>query len=216
MRTLIITGGTGGLGEVVVPRTARDHRCVVLYRTERPEGANVEAVRSDLTNESSVRAALEEAVQRFGAPYGLVHLAGGYAGGNVSQTSGETWRQMMGLNADSSFFVIRHVLAHMRRDEPGRIIAISSAATRTKLAGAAAYTVSKSALNVLIELTAAELEGSGITANAILPDSLDTPATRKAMPEARLVPLDRVAETILFLLSDAAASINGALIPLEG
>ena len=145
----------------------------------------------------------------------LVHLAGGYAGGAVSETAGEAWRQMLDLNLTSAFFVIREVLARMRRDAPGRIVAISSIASIEKMKGAAAYVVSKSALNALIEVTAAEIAGTGITANALLPGTLDTPPMRQAMPNARRVPLDRVAEAILFLLSDGAANINGALIPLR-
>lgn len=213
MKTLIVTGGTGGLGSTVVARLSRDYHCVLLHRGEAP---NADSFQADLTDEASVRAAISSAVERFGAPYGLVHLAGAYAGGKVSETGSETWNTMIGLNLTGSFIVMRECLTHMKRDLPGRIVAISSAATRTKLASAAAYTISKTGLNVLIELTAAELAGSAITANALVPGALDTPAVRKSMPDARLVPLDRVAGTILFLLSDAGASVNGALIPLEG
>ncbi|HEY4640762.1 MAG TPA: SDR family NAD(P)-dependent oxidoreductase [Thermoanaerobaculia bacterium] len=200
MKTLIITGGTGGLGTTVVARLERDYRCVLLRHEQ-----------TDLHDAASVRAALAQ----IDEPYGLVHLAGGYAGGSVSETSDDTWQQMIGLNLTASFNVIRETLARMRRDRPGRIVAISSEATRTKLAGSAAYTISKTGLNTLIELTAAELASTSITANALLPGSLDTPAMRKFMPDAKLVPLDRVAESIAFLLSDAASSINGALIPLQ-
>ncbi len=213
MKTLIVTGGTGGLGSTVVSRLSRDYHCILLHRGAAPI---VDGFIADLTDEVSVRNAVGQAVDRFGAPYGLVHLAGGYADGRVSETSSETWNDMIGLNLTSSCIVVRECLAHMKRDAPGRIVAISSEATRTKPATAAAYTISKTGLSVLIELTAAELAGSSITANALTPGSLDTPAMRKAMPEGKLVPLDRVADTIAFLLSDAAANINGALIPLEG
>src|SRR5436190_1049885 len=81
--------------------------------------------------------------------------------------------------------------------------------------GAAAYIVSKNALNTLIEVTANEIGGSGVTVNALLPGTLDTPAMREEMPKARRVPLDRVADAIIFLLSEGAANINGALIPLR-
>ena len=197
---MIVTGGTGGLGTTVVERLSRDYRCVLLRHAE-----------VDLSDEHSVRRALGQ----IEAPYGLVHMAGGYAGGRVSETSSDDWNRMIGLNLTSSFLVIRETLARMRRDAPGRIVAISSEATLTKFAGAAAYTISKTALNTLVELTAAELAGTPITINALLPGTLDTPASRQAMPNARRVPLDRVAETIAFLLSDAAASISGALIPLR-
>jgi NAD(P)-dependent dehydrogenase (short-subunit alcohol dehydrogenase family) len=209
MKTLIVTGGTGGLGTTVVARLERDYHCVLLAREAR-EGV----LQADLADEGSVRDAIGRAVEQFGEPYGLVHMAGGFAGGSVAKTSTETWQGMIGLNLTSSFFVIRETLARMRRDGPGRIIAISSEATLTKN-GAAAYTVSKSGLNTLIELTAAELAETQITANALLPSTLDTEASRKAMPDAKRVPLDRVAETIVFLLSDAAASISGALIRLR-
>jgi NAD(P)-dependent dehydrogenase (short-subunit alcohol dehydrogenase family) len=200
MKTLIITGGTGGLGTTVVARLERDYRCVLLRHEQ-----------TDLNDAASVRAALAQ----IDEPYGLVHMAGGYEGGSVSETDDATWQKMIGLNLNAAFVVVRETLARMRRDQPGRIIAISSEATRTKLSSAAAYTISKTALNTLIELTAAELASTPITANALVPGSLDTPAMRKFMSSSKLVPLDRVAESIAFLLSDAAASINGALIPLQ-
>lgn len=198
VKTLIVTGGTGGLGTVVTERLARDYHLVLLSRPE-----------VDLMDEASVR----DAVSRVDAPYGLVHLAGGFAGGNVADTTTEAWQQMIALNLTSSFVVIREVLARMRRDQPGRIIAISSMATVTKR-GAVAYTVAKTGLNALIEVTAKELASTPITVNALVPTTLDTPASRAAMPNARRVPLGDVAETISFLLSDAAASINGALLPM--
>jgi NAD(P)-dependent dehydrogenase (short-subunit alcohol dehydrogenase family) len=197
-KTLIVTGGTGGLGTVVVERLAHDYDCVLLGR-------------DDFATDETLRAAIAKA----GAPYGLVHMAGGYAGGSVSETSPDAWEQMIELNLTLAFRATRATLAAMRRDQPGRIIAISSEATITKFAGAAAYVVAKTALNALIEMTAAELAGTPITANALLPGTLDTPASRKAMPDAPRVPLERVAETIAFLLSDAAASVSGALIRLQ-
>lgn len=195
MKTLLITGGTGGLGSVVVARLAREYRCVLLYHSTVPD--LVEGVRADLGDEASVRAA----VAQVDAPYGLVHLAGGWAGGKVSETTSETWERMIGLNLTSAFLVIREVLSRMTR--PGRIIAISSEATQKKLAASAAYTIAKTGLNTLIEMTAAEVAGSGITANALLPGTLDD------------ILRQRVADAILFLLSDAAAGVNGSLIAVE-
>src|SRR5213075_519640 len=132
MKTLIITGGTGGLGTTVVARLERDYRCVLLRHEQ-----------TDLNDAVSVRAALAQ----IDEPYGLVHMAGGYEGGSVSETDDATWQKMIGLNLNAAFVVVRETLARMRRDQPGRIIAISSEATRTKLASAAAYTISKTALN---------------------------------------------------------------------
>src|SRR5207244_8038407 len=141
---LLITGGTGALGRVVVAWLEREYRCVLLYHSTVPAGR--EGVRADLGDEASVRAAMAQ----VGPFYGLVHLAGGYAGGRVSETTREGWEGMIALNLTSSFVVIHDALAHMRRDEPGRIVAISSAATRTRLASAAAYAVPKTGPNALL------------------------------------------------------------------
>jgi NAD(P)-dependent dehydrogenase (short-subunit alcohol dehydrogenase family) len=195
MKTLVITGGTGGLGTFIVERLRRSYECVLLNRPE-----------VDLLDEASVRAAL----QRVDKPYGLVHMAGGWAGGKVSETSEETWAKMLGLNLTSSFHAIRETLARMDRGEAGRIVAISSISSIRKDAASAAYTISKAALNSLIEVTAAELKDTKITVNALLPNTLATPANG-----GDGVPLERVADTIEFLLSDAGARITGALIPLQ-
>jgi len=200
MRKLLITGATGGLGTEVVRHLRDEYDVVALTRAQ-----------ADLRDPASVRAA----VQSIGSVYGLVHLAGGFAPGSLAETSDETWAQMLDLNLTAAFFTIRETLAVMDRGAPGRIIVISSDAARTKAPGSVAYTVSKSALNALIEVLAKELKGTRITANALLPTSLDTPAMRAEMPREQLVPLDRVAATIRFLLGDSGASIHGALIPLS-
>lgn len=198
MRTLVITGGTGGLGTEVVRRLSRDYRCVVPGRAQ-----------VDLTSEESVRQAFEE----IGEIYGLVHLVGGWDGGTVRETSIETWSKMLALNTTAAFLAMRGALAHI--SNPGRIIAISSIASLDIAGGSAAYTVAKSALNALIQVIAAEERANGITANAILPESLATPAMLKSGDASKLVPLERVAETIAFLLSDAAAGTSGTLIPIR-
>ena len=207
MKTIVVTGGTGGLGTTVVSRLSREYRCVVLYRGTPPAG--VTGVQADLLDEASVRAAFEQT----GGIYALVHLAGGFAPGDVASTALDTWTQMLSLNATAAFLAIREALPRLTR--PGRIVAVSSISSVDRAKGVAAYTVSKAALNALVETTALETRGSGITVNAILPESMATPAMLASMDASELVPLDRVAETIAFLLSGAAANISGALIPLR-
>lgn len=207
MKTILLTGGTGGLGTEVVSRLSRDYRCVVLYRGTPPPG--VAGVAADLLDESSVRAAFED----VGEIYALVHLAGGFAAGDVASTSFETWTQMLSLNTTAAFLAFREALPRLTK--PGRIVAVSSISSIDRGKGVAAYTVSKAALNAIVETTALETRGTGITVNAILPDSMATPAMLQSMEASKLVPLDLVAETIAFLLSEAAASISGALIPLR-
>jgi NAD(P)-dependent dehydrogenase (short-subunit alcohol dehydrogenase family) len=203
MRSLIVTGATGGLGTEVVRHLSGSYQCIPLTRSM-----------ADLADAAAVRRAIRSIADEHGAPYGLVHLAGGFAPGSLLETSDDTWSQMLSQNLTGAFNTIRETLAVMDQTAAGRIVVISSDAARTKTKGMVAYTVAKSALNVLIEVAAKELGGTRITANALMPTALDTPAMRESMPREKLVPLTRVAETISFLLSDAAAHINGALIPL--
>lgn len=214
-KTVLITGATGGLGQEVTRRLAEHYRVVGFYRREEEWTrlratlrGNTTGIHVDLTEESSVR----EAVQRAGPLFGLIHLAGGFEAGKIQETKKDTWERMIALNLTSTFLVARAAIPQIERG--GRIVAISSSATLKPGGGTAAYTVSKSALNTLIEVLAAELKDRGITANAILPSALDTPTMRRAMDRSKLVPLERVAGTILYLLSDAAASVTGSRIVL--
>jgi NAD(P)-dependent dehydrogenase (short-subunit alcohol dehydrogenase family) len=201
VRTLIVTGATGGLGTEIVRHLRDEYDVVALYRSEAP--SDVRGVKADLSDPASVRSA----IQSIHSPYGLVHLAGGFALGSLAETTDETWAKMIELNLTAAFVAIRETLAVMDHSAPGRIVVISSDAARTKAPGSVAYTVAKSALNVLIEVLAKELKGTSITAN-------DTTAMRNEMPREKLVPLDRVAKSLQFLLSDDGGSVNGALIPL--
>lgn len=198
MRTLVITGGTGGLGTDVVKRLSNDYRCVVFGHAQ-----------VDLTSEESARNAFANA----GEIYGLVHLVGGWTGGTIRDTPVDSWSKMLALNTTAAFLAMRGALPHLSR--PGRIVAISSIASHEVAAGSGAYVVAKSALNALVQVIAAEERANGITANAVLPDSLATPAMLKSGDASKLVPLERVSETIAFLLSDAAAGITGTLIPIR-
>lgn len=213
MGPLIITGATGGLGSEVVSRLREEYECVALYRNTFSSTLGIRGVQADLSDASSVRAAIRSIAQS-GPPYGVVHLAGGYAPGSLAGTTDETWSHMLALNVTAAFVVIREALAVMDHDRPGRILAVSSDATRMTGPGNVAYTVAKSALNALIEQTALELRGTPITANAVMPSALDTPAMRAVMPPEKLVPLARVAATLAFLLSEAGMNVSGALIPL--
>jgi NAD(P)-dependent dehydrogenase (short-subunit alcohol dehydrogenase family) len=196
VRTLLITGGTGNLGSAVVKRLAGEFRCVVVVHGEPKLAAHVESVRADLSNESEVKRAFDQ----IGELYGLVHLVGGFAAGGA-ESGAEVWAQMVSLNLTTAVNAVRAALPHLI--DGGRIVAISSYVSLSKKAGLAPYIVSKSALNSLIEVLAIELKSRRITANAILPDAL-------AAPEMR----ERVAESIVWLLSDAAANVTGSLIPM--
>ncbi len=223
-RPILITGGTGGLGHTVVRQLLANYTCVVLYRS--PEAwarlrqscgdtARLHGVEADLTDEAAVRRAVEQARAEVGLLYGLVHLAGGFlAGGSVEDTPTDTWNQLLSLNLTNAFVTMRAVLPQLRERGAGRIVAVGSSAGTTKPAGIAGYVVAKASLNVLTDVLAMELKDTGITANVVLPSSLATPEMLKELSADKLVPLERVAATIAFLLSDAAASITGASIPI--
>lgn len=180
MKSVLITGGTGGLGSGVVPRLERDYRCILLKR--------------------------DVVIPTQDAPFhALVMLAGGFAMGNA-------WDEMIEANLNSATRALDAALPHIA--DGGRIVAISSAATMTHPAGLAAYTATKSALNAIIQTLAKDLAKRRITANALMPTALDTPAMREQMPRDQLVPLDRVAEWIAFLLSERGDGVTGQLITL--
>jgi NAD(P)-dependent dehydrogenase (short-subunit alcohol dehydrogenase family) len=199
MRSIVITGAGGGLGSEVVLRLEREYRVLAPSRET-----------LDVTSERSVAGffAAESDL------YALVHLVGGWSGGNVAETSVDQWRQMFELNATAAFLTMREAARSISR--PGRIVAISSIATQPVKSGSAAYTVSKSALNALVQSLAADLRGSGVTVNAIAPDTMATPANLAGGADAsKFVKPADVAETIAFLLSAAASSISGAVVSMR-
>lgn len=185
MKTLLITGGTGGLGNVVVPRLEREYHCVLMHR------------------DGSLAPSAPESF------FGVVSLAGAFASGSSSDAA-----QKM-LDANLLSFTKALDLALPSLEDGGRIVAISAAATLTQPSSLAAYTASKSALNAYVLTLAHELAPRRITANALLPTALATAPMRAQMSDDKLVPLERVAEWIAFLLSANGAGVTGQLIKLD-
>jgi NAD(P)-dependent dehydrogenase (short-subunit alcohol dehydrogenase family) len=198
MQSILITGGTGDLGQVVVPRLLRDYRCVVSYRSEEGfrklgEHPNLVGVKGD---------------DDPGPLYGMVLLAGGFALGG----SAGDFQKMIDINLMTAVRTIEANFPGLA--DGGRIVAISSLAALQKPAGLAAYVVSKAALAAYIEVLSKELRPRRITASVLLPDAMDTPQNAKSMKQA-LVPRARVAETIAFLLSEGAGNVTGQLVTLN-
>jgi NAD(P)-dependent dehydrogenase (short-subunit alcohol dehydrogenase family) len=124
---------------------------------------------------------------------------------------------MLTLNVTAAFLLSRAVIPKMSAQQSGRIIHIAARAAVDPFPGAAAYIVSKAALVSLIRVLALELAGTGVTVNGILPTTIDTPANRQSMPTAdpsKWVRPESIAQTLLFLMSDDAGQINGALVPI--
>jgi NAD(P)-dependent dehydrogenase (short-subunit alcohol dehydrogenase family) len=177
-------------------------------------------VPAELSNYDAARSVVDSVVARAGQIDALVHLVGGFAGGQaVADTDDSTLNEMLDVNLKSAFYIFKAGLQHMRGRGAGRIIAIGSRAAVESNANAGAYSASKAALVALIRAIASENAESGITANIILPGTMDTPANRKAMPGAdvkKWVQPDQVATLIVSLASDELSQVNGAAIPIYG
>src|SRR6202030_28805 len=128
---------------------------------------------------------VETVVARFGRVDILIHLVGGFAGGQtVDAMDDSTWQRMFDANLNSAFYILRAVIPEMRKAGGGRIVAIGSRAAEEPGAGVGAYSASKAALVSLIKTVALENNDAGITANVILPGTMDTPANRKDIQPA--------------------------------
>jgi NAD(P)-dependent dehydrogenase (short-subunit alcohol dehydrogenase family) len=171
----------------------------------------------DLSTERGASSAITQTVQWGGRLDAVAHLMGGWAGGDkIADTSLGEWEAMMGVNLTSAFLLTRAAIPRML-EGGGSLVYVSSRAAREQRAGNAAYAVSKAGLIVLAESVAEEYGERGIRANAVLPGTMDTPANRRAMPNAdpsRWVPTEEVARVILFLAT--SASVNGAAVPVYG
>jgi NAD(P)-dependent dehydrogenase (short-subunit alcohol dehydrogenase family) len=230
-RTVLITGGTGALGEAVTRRfLEKGHRVAVTWLKEDEAHslrdhlgdlrAGLTLVGADVTAPDSVSAALGQIEAELGPVEVLAHLVGGYRGGEmVHNHSVQTWDSMMEINLRSAFICCRATLPAMRAGGWGRIVMVSSRAARSDRLDQAAYAVAKSGVAVLAEAIAEENRGMDVTANVVAPSILDTPANRAAMPgqdHSAWVPPDEVAATIAFLASEAAGQLRGAWLPLFG
>jgi NAD(P)-dependent dehydrogenase (short-subunit alcohol dehydrogenase family) len=177
-------------------------------------------VAADLSSSAAVDQAFTDTIGRFGKIDVVAHTMGGYAGGPQTwETTDEAWAKMMAMNLTSGFLVLRAALRNMVAARRGRIIAISSRASVQTAIGLSAYSASKAALNSLVQTAALEVKDLDITVNALLPSTIDTAANRSwgsAEAQAKWVTPDSIAKQVLWLASDDAADISGALIPIYG
>ncbi|MGL6209861.1 MAG: SDR family NAD(P)-dependent oxidoreductase [Paracoccaceae bacterium] len=223
---IIVTGASGNLGSAVALTLARQGALVVCAdRTARVPEAGFDADRvlwtsgHDFSEPSGIEAVVGAAMARFGRVTGLVNTVGGFAMGRVMGASVDQWDLMMRLNARVAMVTSAGVLPKMLAAGHGRIVHIAAGAGIKAAAGQAAYAASKAAVMRLVESIAAEHRGDGITANCVLPGTIDTPQNRAAMPDAKAdvwIPPMAIAELIAFLVSPAGAVVTGAAIPATG
>ena len=216
-KVILITGGAGALGQTVVRAFVSAGASVILGDLNPVQLPGVTALKADFTDHTQVRGLVNEVIQSSGRLDALVNLIGGFATGRVVDTDVSLWQRMLAMNLTSAFLLSQAVLPSMLERRQGRIVHVAAQAALEPFPGAAAYIVSKAGLVALIRTLSKELNGSGVTVNGVLPSTIDTPANRKAMPEADLSKWARpesIARTLAFLASDDANQINEALIPI--
>jgi NAD(P)-dependent dehydrogenase (short-subunit alcohol dehydrogenase family) len=223
-KVILVSGASGGLGESVTQAFLDAGGLVAgVSRQWPPEASNTPGflpVSADLTQEPGCSAAVRATLEQWSRLDAAVHLMGGFAGGNPAEaTPVEEWDRMMSLNLRSAFLFFRAALPPMLKAGRGRLLAVGSRPGLDPVAGLSAYAASKAGLHALIRTLAAENRDRGITANAVLPSVIDTPANRSAMPKAdtsKWVPPESIAALLVFLAGDAAQDISGALVPIYG
>lgn len=230
-KVALVAGGTGGLGRAVSLTFLRDGaRLFVTYREvhefddlKRLAGTDASKIigrQVDVTDEDAVQRLITGIVAETGRLDILVNAVGGYTGGAaIWEMDTRVLDQMLALNLRSGYLLSRAAAGAMLQQHQGVIVNIASKAALDHEAGAAAYAASKAAAVALMDSLAADLKGSGVRVNSILPSIIDTEANRKAMPGADFTKWpkpEQIARVILFLCSDDAQLIHGAAIPVYG
>jgi NAD(P)-dependent dehydrogenase (short-subunit alcohol dehydrogenase family) len=223
-KTALVTGASGGLGTYVT-KALLDAGFAVVGLAPKIQQSNFDhpnftPLPAALDSLDAAKKATDAVVARFGKIDVLAHLVGGFAGGQtIADTDDATFQRMLDMNLNSAFHILRAVIPHMRKAGSGRIIAIGSRAAEAPGPTIGSYSASKAALVSLIRTVALENKDAGITANVILPGTMDTPANRKAMPGADTstwVQPASVASLIVWLAGDAGKDVTGASIPMYG
>jgi NAD(P)-dependent dehydrogenase (short-subunit alcohol dehydrogenase family) len=223
-QVVLITGASGGLGTFVTAAFLEAGAQVVGTSRQIDGKAfnhpKFEAIPSDLSRPHNASHLVADALDKFGKIDALVHTTGAFAGGGaIHETDDEVWEHMLDANLRAAVNILRAVIPAMRKQERGRIVAIGSRAGVEPSANISAYGASKAALVSLVKTAALENRTLGITANVILPGTIDTDANRRSDPKAdrsKWVSPQKIAALALYLASDQAAEITGAAIPFYG
>ena len=223
-KVVLVTGANGGLGTHVTQAflDAGANVVGVSRQIQQAEfnSPSFTALPGEIATAAGTASVVDSIVQHFGRLDVSAHTVGGFAGGSsIAETDDATFQRMVDLNLNSTFCILRAALPAMRKTGNGRIIAIGSRAALEPGAGVGAYSASKAAMVSLIRTVALENKDAGITANVILPGTMDTPANRKSMPNSdfsKWVQPATVASLIKWLASESGKDVNGAVIPVYG
>ena len=226
-RSALITGGTGGLGSAVTSAflDAGWRVVVPVYdegeRERVPQHERLVLEQADLSDAGSAAAVTAIAASNDEAPLGaVVNLVGGFGtGGRVHEMPVEDFEAQMRLNLRPTYLVCQAALGPLLAAGGGAIVCVSSRAALRPFAGAAGYVVAKAAVLAFVDVLATEYRNDNVRANAVLPSVIDTPANRRAMPDAdfgRWVAPRQIADVVRFLCEDGSAVVSGAHVPVYG
>jgi len=221
-KIIVVTGASGALGRVVVNSALAkgvkvagiDHAASTI----KPAAERIELGGVDLTDAAAAKKAIDAAVSHFGKLDALINIAGGFAYETAVEGDPKTWQRMYALNVLTALNACRSAIPHLAKSNAGRIVNVGAMGAIQAGAGMGAYAASKAGVHRLTEALAVEWKGK-ITVNAVLPSTIDTAANRASMPNAdfaKWVRPEELAEVILFLVSDAASAVTGALLPVNG
>jgi len=221
-KIIVVTGASGALGKVVAEMAlARGARVAGVDHAASQVAATADRIELggvDLSDAAQANKAIDTAAAHFGGLDALINIAGGFAFEAVAEGDPKTWQRMYALNVLTALNASRSAIPHLAGSGAGRIVNVGAMGALQAGAGMGAYAASKAGVHRLTEALAAEWKGK-ITVNAVLPSTIDTPANRASMPKAdfkKWVTPQELAEVMLFLLSDAASAVTGALLPVTG
>lgn len=225
-RVFAITGAFGALGSAVARAAAdRGARLALIDFAKTPpsgllSGPDVLVLGGvDLTDAVAAGAAIDSVAEHFGGLDALLNIAGGFRWETLETSLAEGWHRLFLMNVQTAANASRAAIPYLRESAAGRIVNVGANGALKASMGMGPYAASKAGVHSLTQALAEELKADGVTVNAVLPSIIDTPANRADMPKADFaawVAPDDLAAVMLFLASEEARAVTGALIPVTG